>query len=54
MPEPKDEKWFTDLAFLVDTTAHLDGLNMHIQGETQLICAIFQIIIVLKLKFKLW
>lgn len=36
VPEPEDKKLFMDLAFLVDMTAHLNGLNMHIQGENHL------------------
>ena len=54
VPELENEKWLTDLAFLVDLTAHLNELNMRLQGENQLICAMFQTILVLELKLKLW
>ena len=37
VPEIEDEKWLTDLSFLVD----LNELNMHPQGKNQLICAMF-------------
>lgn len=47
-----DEKWRTDLAFLVDWTAHLNEFIMHLQGENQLICAMFQTITVFEIKFK--
>jgi len=46
----EDEKWLTDLTFLVNVTTHLNGLNVHPQDETQLICAIFQTIIEFKIK----
>ena len=39
--ELDDENWLTDLAFLVDLTTHL---NMHLQGENQLINTMFQTI----------
>ncbi|KAG8230021.1 hypothetical protein J437_LFUL008462 [Ladona fulva] len=38
----ESENWMADLAFLVDTTAHLNKLNMRFQGENQLIIDIFQ------------
>ena len=49
--ELDDENWLTDLAFLVDLTTHL---NMHLQGENQLINTVFQTITALKMKLKLW
>ena len=52
MREIEDGKWLTDLAFLADLTTH--ELNMHLQGENQLICFMFQTITVYKMKLKLW
>ena len=54
VPEIEDEKWLTDLAFLVDLTAHLNELNMHIQGENHLFCAMFQTISAFEMKLTLW
>ena len=39
VPVLEDEKWLTDLAFLVSLNTNLYDLNMHLQGENQLICA---------------
>ena len=52
--ELNDENWLIDLAFLVDLTAHLNELNMHLQGENQLISTLFQTITVFQMKLKLW
>lgn len=41
VPEHR-EKCFLDLAFLVDLTTYLNELNMRLQGENHLICAMFQ------------
>lgn len=35
----------SDLAFFMDLTAHLNELNIHLQGENQLTCAMFQTVI---------
>jgi len=40
LTELEDEKWLTDLAFLVDLTANLNKLNM-LKAENNLICAVF-------------
>ena len=37
-----NENWLIDLAFSVDVTAHLNELNMCLQGENQLINTRFQ------------
>lgn len=39
--------------FLVDLTAHLNELNMHLQGENHLICAMYQTITAFKVKLQL-
>ena len=54
VPELDDENWLTDLAFLVDLTAHLNELNMRLQGENQLINTMFQTITAFEMKLKLW
>ena len=41
VPEFDNENWLIDLAFLVDLTAHLNELNMHLQREKQLINTMF-------------
>ena len=40
--------------FLVDLTTHLNQVNVHLQGENQLIRAMFQAITALEIKLKLW
>ena len=54
MLELDDENWLTDLAFLEDLTAHLNELNMHLQGENLLISIMFQTITMLQMELKLW
>ena len=54
MPELDAENWPTNLAFLVDLTAHLNELKMHLQGENQLINTMFQTITAFQIKLKLW
>ena len=49
--ELDDENWLTDLAFLVDLTTHL---NVHLQGENQLIDSMFQTVTAFQMKLKLW
>ena len=51
--ELDDENWLTDLAFLEDLTAHLNEVNMHLQGENLLISIMFQTISVFQMKLKL-
>ena len=52
--ELDDENWLTDLAFLVDLTAHLNEINMYLQGENQLINTMFQTITAFQVKLKVW
>lgn len=54
VPELQDEEWLADLAFLVDLTAHLNELNTRLQGQKQLINAMFQTITAFEMKLKLW
>lgn len=54
MTELGDEKWLTDLAFLVDLNVHLSHLNVRLfKEENQLIRAMFQTITELKIQLKL-
>ena len=54
VPELDDKNWLTDLAFLVDLTAHLNELNMHLQGENQLTNPMFQTITTFQMTLELW
>jgi len=54
VPKCEDEKWFTHLALLMDFIIHLNELKMCLQGENQLLCAMFQTITAFKMKLKLW
>ena len=54
VPELDDENWLTDLAFLVDLSAHLNELNMHFQGENQLTNPMFQTITTFQMTLELW
>jgi len=47
--EHEDENWLTDLPFWGYLTTHLSDLNMHLQGENCLICAMFHTIAALKM-----
>ena len=38
----------------MDLAAHLNELNMHLQGKNQFICAMFQTITAFEMKLKLW
>ena len=51
MLELDNKNQLTDLAFLVDLTTHL---NVHLQGENQLIGTLFQTITVIQMKLNLW
>ena len=51
--ELNEENWLSDLAFLVDLITHLNELNMHLQGENQLINNMFQTITASQMKLKL-
>ena len=53
MPGLEGEKYLTDLEFVMDLITHLNELNMHLQGENQLICAVFQTATAFKVKLKL-
>ena len=52
VPDLDDENWLTDLAFLVDLTAHLNELNMCLQGENQHTNTMFQTVTAFQTKLK--
>ena len=52
--EQKDESWLQDLAFDVDITAHLNNLNLKLQGKNNLIIALYDDVKYFFLKLKLW
>ena len=41
MPQLRDPVWIANLAFLVDITAHLNDLNLKLQGRNQLVSDLF-------------
>ena len=43
--EFRDEQWIRKLAFLTDITAHLNNLNLKLQGSNQLINELYQHIV---------
>ncbi|KAJ8867000.1 hypothetical protein PR048_032862 [Dryococelus australis] len=45
-----DDNWLQDLAFMVDMTEHLNGLNLKLQGKDQLEISMYAF----KLKLNLW
>ena len=52
-PEHVDEKWLTDWTFLVDLTTSWNEFSVCLQGENQLISALFQTIITFEMKLEL-
>ncbi|XP_043917683.1 general transcription factor II-I repeat domain-containing protein 2B-like isoform X2 [Protopterus annectens] len=54
VPEFENASWMADLAFLVDITAHLNDLNLRLQGENLLINDMFQTVTAFEVKLKLW
>ena len=44
-PELRDPVWVANLAFLVDITAHLNDLNLKLQGRNQLVTDLFRYIV---------
>ena len=51
--ELKDESWLQDLTFDVDITAHLNDLNLKLQGKNKLITALYDDVRCFFLKLKL-
>jgi hypothetical protein len=49
----KSTKWILDLAFMVDTTKHLNELNLNLQGKNKLVISIYNNIKAFKTKLQL-
>jgi len=54
IPELQDEIWLMELAFLVDMTTHLNGLNVSLQGREQTIVDLYEKIQAFRAKLNLW
>ncbi|KAI0238315.1 General transcription factor II-I repeat domain-containing protein 2A, partial [Lamellibrachia satsuma] len=54
VPEFADPTWMCDFAFLIDVTAHLNQLNVQLQGREHLINELFQFVSVFEMKLRLW
>ena len=52
-PELRDPAWVANLAFLVDITAHLNDLNLRLQGKDQLVSDLFRYIVAFERKLDL-
>ncbi|XP_070409546.1 general transcription factor II-I repeat domain-containing protein 2A-like [Nothobranchius furzeri] len=52
--ELSDDKFFSDLAFMVDITKHLSELNIKLQGPNQLISSLLSNVTLFEMKLKLW
>ena len=50
----RDEKWKCELAFLADVTAHLNVLNLHLQGRDRIITDMYDAVKAFKVKLLLW
>ncbi|XP_035500193.1 general transcription factor II-I repeat domain-containing protein 2-like [Scophthalmus maximus] len=50
----RDEKWKCELAFLADVTAHLNVLNLHLQGRDRIITDMYDTVKAFKVKLLLW
>lgn len=50
----RNPDWLASLAFLVDFTSHLNTLNLHLQGKTQLIHEMYSHIVAFERKLHLW
>lgn len=54
IPELEDETWLSDLAFMCDVTAHLNALNIKLQGQKQLITEMRDTVKAFQIKLRLW
>ena len=52
-PQLRDPLWIENLAFLVDITAHLNDLNIKLQGRNQLVTELFGYVVAFEKKLSL-
>ncbi|XP_072239317.1 general transcription factor II-I repeat domain-containing protein 2-like [Leuresthes tenuis] len=50
----RDEKWKCELAFLADITAHLNALNLQLQGRDRMITNMYDAVKAFQVKLLLW
>ncbi|KAL7859442.1 hypothetical protein SRHO_G00145890 [Serrasalmus rhombeus] len=50
----RDEKWKCELAFLADITAHLNALNLQLQGRDRMITDMYDAMKAFQVKLLLW
>lgn len=50
----RDEKWKCELAFLADITAHLNVLNLQLQGRDRMITDMYDAVKAFQVKLLLW
>ncbi|XP_039111147.1 general transcription factor II-I repeat domain-containing protein 2B isoform X1 [Hyaena hyaena] len=54
LPQLSSQDWIRDLAFLVDMTMHLNTLNMSLQGHSQVVTQMYDLIRAFLAKLCLW
>ncbi|XP_057603550.1 general transcription factor II-I repeat domain-containing protein 2 isoform X2 [Hippopotamus amphibius kiboko] len=54
LPQLSSQDWIKDLAFLVDMTMHLNTLNMSLQGHSQIVTQMYDLIRAFLAKLCLW
>ncbi|XP_027630207.1 general transcription factor II-I repeat domain-containing protein 2B isoform X2 [Tupaia chinensis] len=54
LPQLSSEDWIRDLAFLVDMTMHLNTLNLSLQGHSQIVTQMYDLIRAFLAKLCLW
>lgn len=50
----EDREWIADLSFMIDITAHLNELNVCLQGNNRMIHQLYELIIGFEMKLNLW
>ncbi|XP_054549573.1 general transcription factor II-I repeat domain-containing protein 2B isoform X2 [Talpa occidentalis] len=54
LPQLSSQDWIKDLAFLVDVTMHLNTLNISLQGHSQIVTQMYDLIRAFLAKLSLW
>ncbi|XP_012584671.1 PREDICTED: general transcription factor II-I repeat domain-containing protein 2 isoform X2 [Condylura cristata] len=54
LPQLSSQDWIKDLAFLVDMTMHLNTLNISLQGHSQIVTQMYDLIRAFLAKLSLW